>query len=158
MSEFYYQPRLDGFGHYEDNVYGGTMSQQEFIDAEFKLEDGLPDIELEIETPQIRVQCALGELALLHVNTHVYTFSEKWEHMNHVYHRRGKQIEPVYLFDMPQDLMDELFENEYRHTFSPYPLEMDIIAYHDYLRGSDPIERVTDRLLEKKEQDGGRET
>lgn len=129
-------------------VEGNYEHENWYWESEFAASDELPDMEVTVPSPLVKVQCALGDLALNYANTRLYTFNSDWKHLNHIYHM--PESTAIYMFDSPEELMDELFEQEFKHIFSPFPEYMDLEAYHQYVRGEDPIEEVARKLYEGK--------
>lgn len=116
--------------------------------SEFAVPDELPQFDIQVESPGRSIETQIGRVVLHYGNTQIYTHSERWDFLDHIYF--SEKDTQLYLFDPDEELMDTLFENEFKHSFSPYPSPNDLEAYYDYLRGRDPIEKVAKKILEKR--------
>lgn len=114
--------------------------------SEFAVSDELPEFDLTAESPAVNIETALGRLVLHWGNTKLFTFTEKWSHMDHIYHQAPGLEQPVYMFEADQELTDVLFEHNFMHIFSPFPTRTDMEMYHSYLRGDEFIEDIGKRL------------
>lgn len=133
---------------------GGTMSQLEFYDAEFDVDETMPLFETEREVPSIEIPTNQGTIECNHFNTILVIYPESWIEYSHIQVKveddDGNQAVRL-LFGANADVYNYMMELDFAVLQPPeQPIDFVKEQYYYYVRGEDPMSAILWSILDEE--------